>query len=466
LPGGVASPFPPAPSTAVRPDDWNTVEALLDANILRVSFNGGGGAGAGGVANDEAGRFGGIALYAGGTGEVRYREIAVKDLARRIEPTEVVSARFRAQRIDDFYTAWSAAAGDFNHDGVMDVTAGNKIYFGPNFTESREIYLAQMFNPAKDFTPAMVNFAFDYTGDGWDDVLVVESRPTVLYVNPKGVSRRWDRYTISPAVTSENIVFRDIDNDKKPEVISVGGGVLQYIKPDPANPTGMWTRYVVSEQGPWGVHGVGSGDINGDGRVDLLLPYGWWEQPATVTPTTTWTYHPAAFGRAGGGAEIVAFDVNGDKVTDVVTSHAAHGFGLAWYEQKRGAAGTESTWVEHMIMGDYSTKNAGNVTFSELHGMSAADMDGDGIQDIVVGKRHYAHLDSYTDPDPQGAAVLYIYKTVRRPAAPGGAEFVPELVHNRSGVGSMIQTADLNKDGLLDIMAATTRGTWVFFRRK
>ncbi len=126
LPGGVASPFPPAPSTAIRPDDWNTVETILDANILRVSFNGGGGAGAGGVANDEAGRFGGIALYAGGTGEVRYREIALKDLAKRIEPAEVVSARFRAQRIDDFYTAWSAAAGDFNHDGVMDVTAGNK----------------------------------------------------------------------------------------------------------------------------------------------------------------------------------------------------------------------------------------------------------------------------------------------------------------------------------------------------
>jgi hypothetical protein len=464
LPGGVASPFPPAPSTAIRPDDWNTVETIVDANILRVSFNGGGGAGAGGLAPEEAGKFGGIALFAGGTGEVRYKEVALKDLNRRIEPVEVVSKNYRAQRIDDFYTAWSAAAGDFNRDGTLDVTAGNRYYLGPTFTESREIYLAQAFNPAKEFTPAMVNFAFDYTGDGWDDVLVAESRAPALYVNPQGVSRRWDRFTISPQVTSENIVFRDLDRDNKPEVIFVGGGVLQYIKPDPKNPTGPWTAYVVSEPGPWGVHGVGAGDINSDGRVDILAPYGWWEQPATVTTETRWTYHPAAFGRQGGGAEIVAYDVNGDKLTDVVTSHAAHGFGLAWYEQKKGAG--DPTFVEHMIMGDYSTKNAGNVTFSELHGLTAADMDGDGIQDIVVGKRHYAHLESYTDPDPLGAGVLYVYRTVRRAAAPGGAEFVPELVHNRSGVGSMVQTADLNKDGALDIMAATTRGTFVFLNNR
>ena len=243
LPGGVASPFPPAPSTALRPDDWNSVETIIDANILRVSFNGGGGAGAGGVADEAAGKYGAIALYAGGTGEVRFREVALKDLARKVTPAEVVSARFSALRIDDFYTAWSAAAGDFNHDGVMDVTAGNRYYLGPNFTDSREIYLAQPFNPAKDFTPAMVNFAFDYTGDGWDDVLVAESRAPALYVNPKGVSRRWDRFTISPAVTSENITFKDLDGDKKPEVIFVGGGVVQYIKPDPANPTGRWTVY-------------------------------------------------------------------------------------------------------------------------------------------------------------------------------------------------------------------------------
>lgn len=435
---------------------------LVDANILRVSLNGGGGGS--GAAEETFGSFGPIALYVGGAGEVRYKDLAVKDLARKITPAETVSSRFRMQRIDDFYTAWSAAAGDFNHDGVLDVTAGNKYYLGPDFKESREIYLAQAFNPATQYTPAMVNFAFDYTGDGWDDVLVAESRAPALYVNPKGASRRWDRYAVFPQVTSEAITFKDVDGDGKPDGVFVGSNVLQYVSVNAANPTAAWTVHVVSEPGPWGVHGIGAGDVNGDGRVDILHPYGWWEQPANRNAQTLWTYHPAAFSRSAsaGGAEMVVYDVNGDRLNDVVTSLAAHGFGLAWYEQKRDAAGAIS-FEPHMIMDDFSTKNAGDVTFTELHGATSADVDGDGIQDFIVGKRHWAHLESYSDPDPYGPGVLYWYKTVRNSKAPGGAEFVPELIHNRSGVGSMVQTADLNKDGAVDIMAATNRGTFIFW---
>jgi hypothetical protein len=105
-----------------------------------------------------------------------------------------------------------------------------------------------------------------------------------------------------------------------------------------------------------------------------------------------------------------------------------------------------------MIIDDFSTKNTGDVTMSEMHASLAADVDGDGIPDYITGKRYWSHQEGYTDADPHGAPVLYWFRTVRNPKAPGGAEFVPELIHNRSGVGSMFSAVDLNKDGALDII--------------
>ena len=142
-----------------------------------------------------------------------------------------------------------------------------------------------------------------------------------------------------------------------------------------------------------------------------------------------------------------------------------HGWGLAWFEQKRDTSGAIA-FERHLIMDNYSTANAGGVTFAEIHALSIGDVDGDRIPDLITGKRYWAHQDSYFDPDPYGDPVLYWYRTVRNPKAPGGAEFVPELIHNRSGVGSQLVASDLNKDGLLDIMTSTNRGTFLFFGNK
>ena len=92
-----------------------------------------------------------------------------------------------------------------------------------------------------------------------------------------------------------------------------------------------------------------------------------------------------------------------DGTNDVVTSLEAHGWGLAWFEQKRNPAG-ESSWTQHLIMDGFDRKNPGGVTFSQLHALTSADVDGDGIQDIITGRRMFAHLDSFNDPDPRGDA--------------------------------------------------------------
>lgn len=159
------------------------------------------------------------------------------------------------------------------------------------------------------------------------------------------------------------------------------------------------------------------------------------------------------------------YDVNGDGRNDIVTSLQAHGWGLAWFEQKRDASGKIS-FTRHMIMDDLSARNAGGVAFSQLHGSTFADVNGDGITDFVVGKRYWSHLDDYYDVDPYGPPVLYAYKTVRNAKAPGGAEFAPELIHNRSGVGSDVLAKDLNGDGAVDIVTATDRGAFIFWGKR
>ena len=454
------------PAAGIHPDEWNTFEVLIDLNIVRAYTNESGETG--GAADEDAGRFGPVALYIGGTGEVRFKDIAWKDLAVKVIPEEKVSPNFRVQRINDMYYSWSAAAADFNHDGILDIVAGPYIYFGPDFTKSREIYPAVALSPSKDFTGINCQYAYDFNGDGWPDILTGPPRATI-YINPKGESRRWDKFEVLPGnVQTEITLFRDVDGDGKPELVYGAEGMLRYARFDPADPTKPWTVHNVSEPGYSIAHGIGLGDINGDGRMDIVNPYGWWEQPPAGSQQATWTYHPEAFARYGrgivGGSVMAVFDVNGDGRNDVVTNLNAHGFGLAWYEQKRDAA-SKISFVQHMVVDDYSGANPGAV-FSEPHGATFADVDGDGIPDFIAGKRYFSHLDSQLDPDPYGPPVLFWYRTVRNPKAPGGAELIPEMIHNRSGAGSDVLAVDLNKDGAIDIVTSTDRGTFIFWGKK
>lgn len=471
---------------------WNTIEVFLDGNAILNHLNNERNAIRGGFAVDPStldmpqasgpvvpsnttrygqGRF---ALYVG-SGTVSFDDVSVKNLLVLHTEPEKTSPRFEVQQLNPFMYAWGADVADINRDGEPDLISGPFYYLGPDFTSQYEFYPARVFNPGEEYVNDMITFAHDWTGDGWVDILRTERRPIVMHVNPGNKKSLWDEIHVLPDVCSETAIRGDVDGDGQPEIVYIGSdGRVAYGEPDPSNTLGPWRVWKISEPIVAGcnTHGAGIGDLNGDGRTDILSARGWWEQPAEGPDRGVWIYHDDWFGRLTrspqhpGGAEISVYDFNGDGLNDVVTSLSAHGWGLAWYEQKRDASGTIS-FDEHMIMGDFSTANAGGVTFSQLHsGATLGDIDRDGIMDFVTGKRHWSHLDSYTDPDPYGEPVIYWYRTVRNSEAPGGVEFVPELIHNKSGVGSEVKVLDINGDGLLDIATSGSYGTFIIWGKQ
>ena len=147
-PPGVTIPIS-RPLQGIREGEWNEIELLLDADILRAFMNNGGGQTS--VATEEMNGYGSIALYVGKGSEVRFKNVAYKDLALKKDPAEEVGSGFRMQRLSPFYYGWSAAAADFNQDGKMDIVSGPFIYFGPDFLTSREIYPAEAYNASTQY---------------------------------------------------------------------------------------------------------------------------------------------------------------------------------------------------------------------------------------------------------------------------------------------------------------------------
>jgi len=317
-----------------------------------------------------------------------------------------------------------------------------------------EVRPVGQYDGSKGYSQTFANFAQDVNGDGWVDSIIIgmPGDPCWWYENPKNKSGHWKQRMVVNSACNETPLFVDLLGNGRPVLIFAvrpKGQMVWFSVPNDLE--GLWNMHIIAA-GPNAPgtekysHGLGAGDVNGDGRNDVLFTEGWWEAPQDRTKTN-WKFHPAKLGPKC--ADMLVYDVDGDGDSDVITS-SAHNYGIWWFEQQPGTGGPQ--FEQHLIFKE----------FSQPHAIRLVDIDGDGLKDLVTGKRYFAHQGN--DPGGHEPAVLYWFE-LRRPQK-GRVEFVPHKIDDNSGVGTQFEITDLNGDDRPDIVTSNKKGVHVFLQRR
>ncbi len=393
--------------------------------------------------------------------------------------TGVQAEKWQRIKLYDGGNGEAGTYGDFNHDGKMDVAAGKWWWEGPAFTVKHDF----------GTRTGTALYPYDFNGDGWTDLMMYSGQggEGYMYINPK-TTGTWTATKVLARTDGENPDFLDVTGDGKPEAFVYQNRKLGWYEADWSNPTAAWKFVSISPtlkpKIMW-CHGYGFGDVNMDGRPDVLEAEGWWENPPQ--PKEIWTFHAYVFGyRNGikyfpyedfllyGPAHMYTYDVNKDGRNDIVTSVDAHGWGLAWYEQlTTKLADGSPDFQKHMIINTRKEFEAGKypAALSQMHAVLLRDVNEDGLLDIVTGKRKWAHGRDAIGPDtakagndPEAAApgVIYWFELKREA---GQVSYIPHLVDSASGVGTQFEMGDMDGDGHLDIVEGNQDGANVLLQK-
>jgi len=337
----------------------------------------------------------------------------------------------------------AATAFDVNNDGSLDIVSGEYWFVGPAFTTRHKMcdLLAE-----KAYYDDFCDYPLDVNGDGFTDVVTGGWWGKTLRwrENPKGQTTPWTVHDIDECGPIETMRFWDVDGDGHVEACPNAAGkvaVYRLLRNEHGKPTGKWKKHILKDSGAG--HGLGFGDVNGDGRGDFIIPTGWLEAPEK-TWDQPWTFH-ADFDLGVTSIPVLVHDVNGDGHADLIEGQA-HGYGLNWYEQRPD--GDKRTWVKHEI----------DPKRSQYHDVQLADVDNDGQPELVTGKRYHAHLGK--DPGAEDPVGVYYFDI-------NGGKFTRVVLDcgpagNASGVGNYFWIADVDGNGWKDILAPGQEGLFLF----
>lgn len=334
----------------------------------------------------------------------------------------------------------ACAWADINGDGHLDLVSGENWFEAPKWTKHKFRSLHFQDNYIDDFS----DLPLDVDGDGKPDIVSVSwfSKKMSWWRNPgqgKEASGEWKETIVESASPIEFAFLVDLDNDgKAQEILPQFGDGRQPLAWYEAR-DGAIVRHVISDKS-YG-HGIGAGDVNGDGRADILTPKGWFEAP--VDPRTgTWTYHPDwDFGNEALGF-LHVLDINGDGVPDILSSHA-HNYGVFWLEQT-----PDHKFKKHII----------DEAFSQAHALSLVNWLPDGRKAFITGKRFMAH--NGHDPGEREPLAIFWYEWL-------GNQWARHVIEygGRTGTGMQIAVADFDKDGDVDFAVAGKSGLFLFENR-
>jgi len=292
----------------------------------------------------------------------------------------------------------SVSATDVDGDGDMDVLAvsfyTNTVAWYENTAGNGSAWTTHTIYTLAN-RPRSV-FAADVDGDGDMDALSVSYYDSTVawYENTAGNGSAWTTHIISTAASAAFSVFAaDLDGDGDTDALSASGGddkVAWY--ENTAGNGSAWTAHTISTAAN-GARSVFAADVDGDGDADVLSASFFddkvaWYRNETIHSSACFAAESPVTSSLGGGASLFGADVDADGDADVLSASST---GAVWHEN---AAGDGSAWTTHAI----ATLPDG------AFAVSAADVDGDGDLDALATLATSASMVWYENAAGDGSA--------------------------------------------------------------